>query len=161
MSGFPYEDILKFPYPNPEIEKDFPDKVLRAAQFAPFAALTGHDAAVAETARITQRRQELDEDTKAQLDVRIRMLDDAMGEHRLVSVTYFVPDERKEGGCYRTYTGVVVSIKSYERQITFADGTEIPIDRVVALEGELFEAFLEENEDYENLQDYCDADGRI
>ncbi len=151
MTENPYQDILNFPYPNPEIEKDFPDKVLRAAQFAPFAALTGHDAAVAETARITQRRQELDEDVKTQLDMKIRRLDDAMGEHRTVSVTYFQPDERKEGGQYLTYTGVVVGIKMFERMMVFADGTLIPVDEVIALEGELFDEFMEEGGVCENL----------
>jgi len=53
MNDFQYNDILNIPYPNPEIEKDFPDKILRAAQFAPFAALTGYDEAVEETARLT------------------------------------------------------------------------------------------------------------
>lgn len=151
MSESLYQDMLNLPYPNPEIERDFPDKVLRAAQFAPFAALTGYDDAVAETARLTQRRQELDEDTKAQLDLRIRMLDDALGEHRTVSVTYFQPDERKEGGRYLTHTGTVVSIKTFERMMVFADGTLIPIDEVIALEGELFDEFTEEDRFYENL----------
>ncbi len=139
MNGFPYKDILDQPYPNPEVERDFPDKVLRAAQFAPFAALTGHDAALEETARLTEKRIELNEDAKAELDARIRMLDDAMGEHQEISVTYFIEDQRKEGGSYRTYTGVVVGIKAYEREMVFADGTRIPIEDVVAIEGELFD----------------------
>ena len=64
MNEFQYDDILNYQYPNPEIEKDFPDKILRAAQFAPFAALTGHDEAVKETARLTDQRIELDEYAK-------------------------------------------------------------------------------------------------
>ena len=64
MSNFEFEDILNMQYPNPEIEKDFPDKILRAAQFAPFAALTGYDEAVIETARLTDSKLELDEYTK-------------------------------------------------------------------------------------------------
>ncbi len=151
MSEELYQDMLNLPYPNSEIERDFPDKVLRAAQFAPFAALTGYDAAVAETARITQRRQELDEDAKVQLDVKIRMLDDAMGEQQAVSITYFQPDKRKEGGRYLTQTGVVVCIKNFERLMIFADGTQIPIDDVISLEGELFDEFSKEGEEYENL----------
>ena len=146
-----YGDMLNLPYPNPEIERDFPDKVLRAAQFAPFAALTGYDAAVEEVARLTEPRQALNEDAKAQLDMRIRMLDDAMGVHRTVSVTYFEPDQRKEGGRYLTYTGTVVGIKTYERMMVFADGTQISIDQVSALEGELFDEYKEEDGWYENL----------
>ena len=61
MSKFQYDDILNMPYPNPEIEKDFLDKILRSAQFAPFAALTGHDEAIEETARLTDSKVELDE----------------------------------------------------------------------------------------------------
>ena len=68
MSNFEFQDILNMQYPNPEIEKDFPDKILRAAQFAPFAALTGYDEAVIETARLTDSKLELDEYTKEELN---------------------------------------------------------------------------------------------
>ena len=74
MNNFQYNDILNMPYPNPEIEKDFPDKILRAAQFAPFAALTGYDEAVEETARLTDSKLELDEYQKAELNDKLLFL---------------------------------------------------------------------------------------
>ena len=139
--GFPYEDILEQAYPNPDVERDFPDQVLRAAQFAPFAALTGHDAAVAETARLTERQMELNEDAKAELDRRIRILDNTAGECQEISVTYFRPDEKKEGGVYLVYSGLVTGVKDYERTLIFADGTEIFLDSIVSIEGEIFDEF--------------------
>ena len=74
MREFQYDDILNMPYPNPEIEKDFPDEILRAAQFAPFAALTGFDEAVEETARLTDSKLELDEYQKAELNDKIKFI---------------------------------------------------------------------------------------
>lgn len=81
MSNFEFEDILNMQYPNSEIEKDFPDKILRAAQFAPFAALTGYDEAVIETARLTDRKLELDEYTKEELNRKLNFM--AKLEHTL------------------------------------------------------------------------------
>ncbi len=145
MAQFSYEDILNLTYPDLEIEKDFPDKVLREAQFAPFAALTGHDAAVEETARLTERRVELNEDAKAELDRKIRMLSNPERAYQEITVTYFRPDEKKEGGSYHAYTGVAVDIRDYERELVFADGMRIPIEAVIALEGELFDQYYEED----------------
>ena len=77
MSNFQYDDILNMQYPNPEIEKDFPDKILRAAQFAPFAALTGYDEAVEETARLTDSKIELDEYQKSELNDKLQFLNNS------------------------------------------------------------------------------------
>lgn len=74
MSEFKYNDILNMQYPNPEIEKDFPDKILREAQFAPFAALTGYDDTIAETARRTDSKLELDEYEIEKLNVKLQYL---------------------------------------------------------------------------------------
>ena len=147
MKQFPYEDILNQSYPTPEIEKDFPDRVLREAQFSPFAALTGHDAAVEEMARITQKRQELDEDAKTELDRKIRRLDDAAGQCQEITVTYYCADERKEGGAYFRYVGLVTDIRDYERKLVFADGTEIPMEDIVEIEGDIYDEFLNEQEE--------------
>ena len=93
MSEFRYNDILNMPYPNPEIEKDFPDKILRAAQFAPFAALTGYDEAVEETARLTDSKVELDEYQKVELNEKLQFLGNSEDDDE-VSITYFVPDKK-------------------------------------------------------------------
>ena len=137
MSEFRYNDILNMPYPNLEIEKDFPDKILRAAQFAPFAALTGYDEAVEETARLTDAKLELDEYQKAELNDKLQFLNNSE-EDEEVCITYFVPDKRKSGGAYITKKGIVLKVREYEKDVVMDDGTEIPIDDIFAIEGNKF-----------------------
>ena len=138
MSDFKYIDILNMQYPNPEIEKDFPDKILREAQFAPFAALTGHDEAIAETARQTDSKIELDEYEAAELNEKLRYLDNSEKMEK-VSITYFVPDKKKSGGAYITKTGVVIKVREYEKDVVMEDGSKIPIDDIFAIDGNQFE----------------------
>ena len=137
MSKFEYDDILNMPYPNPEIEKDFPDEILRAAQFAPFAALTGHDEAIEEAARLTDSKVELDEYQKAELNDKIQFINNSDTDEE-VSITYFVPDKRKSGGAYITKRGIVVKVREYEKDVVMDDGIEIPIDDIFAIEGNHF-----------------------
>ena len=137
MSEFQYNDILNMPYPNPEIEKDFPDKILRSAQFAPFAALTGHDEAIEETARLTDSKVELDEYQKAELNDKIQIINNSDIDEE-VSITYFVPDKKKSGGAYITKRGIVLKVREYEKDIVMDDGTEIPIDDIIEINGEFF-----------------------
>ena len=99
-----YDDIIDLPHPTSKKHPRMPVRD-RAAIFSPFAALAGHGAAIAETARLTQRRIELDEDGKALLDERQRILEEAAASHPEVTVTYFQPDAKKEGGRYVTVTG--------------------------------------------------------
>ena len=137
MSDFRYNDILNMPYPNPEIEKDFPDKVLHAAQFAPFAALTGYDEAVEETARLTDSKVELDEYQKAELNDKLQFINNSE-DNEDVCITYFVPDKRKSGGAYITKKGIVLKVREYEKDVVMEDGTEIPIDNIIEIEGNQF-----------------------
>ena len=137
MSKFQYDDILNMPYPNPEIEKDFPDKILRSAQFAPFAALTGHDEAIEETARLTDTKAELDEYQKAELNDKLQFLNNSDTDEE-VSITYFVPDKKKSGGAYIAKRGIVLKVREYEKDVVMDDGSEIPIDDIFAIEGNQF-----------------------
>ena len=137
MSIFEFEDILNMQYPNPEIEKDFPDKILRAAQFAPFAALTGFDEEVEETARLTDSKVELDEYQKAELNDKLLFLNNSEDDEE-VSITYFVPDKKKSGGAYITKKGIVLKIREYEKDVVMDDGSEIPIDDIIAIDGNPF-----------------------
>ncbi len=137
MSNFEYDDILNMTYPNTEIEKDFPDEILRAAQFAPFAALTGHDEAIGETARLTDSKVELDEYQKAELNDKLQFLNNSEDDEE-VRITYFVPDKRKSGGAYITKKGIVLKVREYEKDVVMDDGTEIPIDDIFAIEGNQF-----------------------
>ena len=110
MTG-PYDDMLNLPHPTSRRHSRM-SRSDRAAQFAPFAALSGHGTAIAETARLTERRIELDEDVKAALDFKQQMLMDRIDEHPDVSVTWFQPDGKKDGGRYVTtvsYTHLVTS----------------------------------------------------
>ena len=132
-----YEDIMDRPH---HISKKHPQMSMseRAAQFSPFAALTGYDAAVEETARLTDRRIELDEYEARHLDERIQKLSEHLQEHPKISITYFLPDARKDGGEYVTVTGSVKKMDPYERRIVLMDGTLIPIHEVIKIDGELF-----------------------
>ena len=134
----PYEDILHLPHPT---SKNHPRMSIhdRAAQFSPFAALTGHAAAIAETARLTDRKMELDEDTRAELDRRQAILLEHISERPEVTITWFRPDERKEGGAYVTTTGRLKKIDQVERILVLMDGTNIPLEDVAALESDCFQ----------------------
>lgn len=134
-----YEDILHLPHP---ISRRHPQMPLadRAAQFAPFAALTGHEDAVRETARLTDSRVELDEGQREKLDQRLSLLLQAMGENPglepEVTITYFKPDEKKAGGAYVSVYGQVKKVDEYRRVILLKDGTALPMDEIVRMEGE-------------------------
>ena len=108
----------------------------RAAQFSPFAALTGLDAALRETARLTDQRITLDEYEQAALDETLQTVRDALTkkEHPTVEVCYFVPDTRKAGGAYCTVTGVVKKMAEFEGLLIMADGTEVPMGEISVLE---------------------------
>ena len=110
----------------------------RAAQFAPFAALTGHDEAIKETARLTDDYMEMGEDRLGELSAKIQLLIDKLSEQPEITVVYFIPDVRKSGGSYAEKTGIVRIIDEYERKLVFYDGDKILIDRVADFKGEIF-----------------------
>ena len=105
----------------------------RAAQFSPFAALVGYDDAVAETARLTDSKAELTEDEMSELNANLNRLLDSLNEQRSISVTYFVPDEKKSGGNYVEKVGVVRIIDSYAGELVFTDGVRIVVADMSAL----------------------------
>ena len=130
-----YDDIINLPHPT---SANHPRMSLydRAAQFSPFAALTGHDAAIKETARLTEQKIELSEDTISRLNEKLQIVADHLETE--VTITYFVPDERKSGGAYVSYTGIVRRIDDYEHTLIMTDKTVIPIEQVSEIESELF-----------------------
>ena len=132
-----YEEIINLPH---HVSKTRPQMPMsdRAAQFAPFAALTGYDSAIKETGRLTDERIELDEEALTALNMRYQLLMDALNEEPEVEITYFKPDERKTGGEYISVTGAVKKIDDFERLITMQDGMKIPMDDVLSIDGELF-----------------------
>ena len=106
----------------------------RAAQFSPFAALVGYDDAVAETARLTDSRLELTEDEMFELNVNLNRLLDSLDEQPQISVTYFVPDEKKSGGKYVEKQGVVRIFDSYSQELVFKDRFRINIQDIIKIE---------------------------
>ena len=124
-----YDDIIDLPH---HVSEKHPQMPLheRAAQFSPFAALTGYGAAVDETARRTDSRIELSDDAIAEIDETLS----ALRPGDAVRLKYFVPDERKAGGAYVTAEGTVRKLRAQERLIALADGAEIPFDDVVGVE---------------------------
>ncbi len=130
-----YDDIINLPHPT---SVNHPRMSLydRAAQFSPFAALTGHDAAIKETARLTEHKIELSEDTISRLNEKLQIVSDHLETE--VTITYFVPDERKSGGAYVSHTGTVRKIDDYEHTLVMTDKTVIPIEQISEIESELF-----------------------
>ena len=102
----------------------------RAAQFAPFAALTGYEAAVGETARLTSERRELDAQEAEELNRRLAALISLLPDRPEATLEYFVPDDRKAGGAYVTITGLVRHVSVPEKTLVMEDGTVIPLDDV-------------------------------
>jgi len=111
----------------------------RAAQFAPFAALTGYGEVIDETARPTEERRELAEDARALLNMRLQSLVAHLKEHPPVTVVFFVPDRRKQGGSYRRVSGRLAAIMQAERTLCLADGTSIPMGELVAIDSPLLD----------------------
>ena len=105
----------------------------RAAQFSPFAALVGYGDAVAETARLTDSKVELTEDEMSELNADLNRLLDSLDERPQISVTYFVPDEKKSGGKYVEKLGVVRIYDSYSQELVFTDGMRIAVADMSAL----------------------------
>ena len=128
-----YEDIIGLPH---HVSTVHPQMSIydRAAQFSPFAALTGHEAAIQETARLTEEQAELNEDKKEELNEKLQELIAHAEEHPTVTVTYFKPDDRKEGGKYETVTRTFRKIRDYDKMFILEDGTGIACDMIYELE---------------------------
>ncbi|MBP3831938.1 MAG: hypothetical protein ILA02_06165 [Clostridia bacterium] len=132
-----YEDIINLPH---HISKKHPQMTMesRAAQFAPFAALVGYEDAVEETARLTTKRIELNEEEKNILDMKLQMLKEQMHVqiYPEISVMYFVPDLKKEGGKYIKISGTIKKIDEYKQLLILDDKTQIPISEIISIVGD-------------------------
>lgn len=128
-----YDDIIHLPHHQSGTR---PHMSLhdRAAQFSPFAALTGYDAAVEEAARLTEQKLELSEEAKAAIGAKLTEIKEHIKERPEVTVTYFVPDERKAGGTYVTVTGTVRRIDEFERVVVMQDQSRVGIDDIIVLQ---------------------------
>ncbi len=137
-----YEDIIYLPH-HVSTKHPHMSAIDRAAQFSPFAALTGYSEAIKETARLTGERVELDEYTKDALSDRLQIIADRINEHLEIVITYFRPDAKKNGGTYITTISTVKKIDEYERVIVMTDGTEVPIDEIISIDGQIFKTICD------------------
>ena len=133
-----YDDMLNMPH---HVSPTRPRMSLydRAAQFAPFAALTGFGASITEAGRVLQRRIDLGEAEAAELSEKLRILEERQSEQPEISVTWFIPDERKEGGRYETAEGHLRRIEPAEYVLTFTDGRVFDIDDIICIDAPMFE----------------------
>lgn len=124
-----YDDIIGLPH---YVSQKRPKMSMhdRAAQFSPFAALTGYEEAVAETARLTDSKLIPDEEKSEELDRTIRLILDNIGSFPEITVLYFIPDQRKNGGKYEEYTGFLRAFNEYDRMFIFGDGKKIAVNDI-------------------------------
>ena len=127
-----YDDIINLPHHE---SKKHPRMSLeaRSAQFAPFAALTGYDEAIRETARQTDKRIEINEELKRILNEKLQLIKKIIHTKPKIIVTYFVPDSKKEGGKYITVTGNVIKIDEYKKKMILENNLEIPILEIIEI----------------------------
>jgi len=137
MPDHPYADIIDLPH---HISKVHPHLSMhqRAAQFSPFAALVGYEDVIEETRRQTDLKRELDETEKAELDRKLSVIASRLAEKPIVVIEYFVPDKTKAGGEYVFKSGTVVKILQVQKKLVLGDGTEIRIEDIADISGELF-----------------------
>ena len=124
-----YDDILYMSHPVSKRHRQM-SRIERAAQFSPFAALTGYEAVVKEAARMTENKRELDEEERRKLDNIIHFLQSRGSEKLEVSIRYFEPDDRKEGGSYREVEGCVKVFDYNKRSLVLEDGFEISVEMI-------------------------------
>ena len=142
LTGNPrrYDDMIGLPRPVSRFHPPMA-RSKRAAQFAPFDALTGFDEAIREAERETEEKKELSEDEIEMMDVRLAVIGQHIKEHPSVAVTYFVPDTKKTGGRYVTVSGKVKMLDGVKRVMLLSDGTRIPIGDIGYIEGDIFRMF--------------------
>lgn len=128
-----YDSIVNLPHHVSRTRPRMPMSD-RAAQFAPFAALTGYDSAIRETGRLTDEKIELDEEALTALDMKFQLLMKAIDEEPEASVTYFKPDQRKDGGAYLTETGKIGKIDEYQRLVIMRSCVRIPMDDILQID---------------------------
>ncbi len=132
-----YNDIINLPHYRSK-KRPHMSAHDRAAQFSPFSALTGHDEAIKETARLTDKKIELDETTKTMLNEKFNFIMEHIYEQPEITVTYFIPDTLKDGGMYVDFVGKVKKYDYLNRILHFTDNTEIKVDDILEIESKIF-----------------------
>lgn len=132
-----YDDIVHLPH-HVSSTRPRMSAIDRAAQFSPFAALTGYDTSIKESARLTDARIELDDSQKEEIGEKLRLVTGQLDADAEIKITYFLPDAKKSGGKYVLATGTVKKVDEYERMIIMGDGKQIPIDEVIDVDCDVF-----------------------
>ena len=141
MDKFPYEDIIMLPYSGIK-NKEHMSLYERAAQFSAFRALTGFEEAVVEKSRHTERKIEIDDDLKTDINLKLTVLSNSLDNMPDVSITYFLKDKKKQGGKYVTKSGIIASVNDFKKLVVMADGAEIPIENILFIESELTDSLF-------------------
>lgn len=131
-----YDDIINLSRPVSKRPKMTLEQ--RSAQFAPFAALTGYEGQIKETARLTSKKIEIDDELKSILDNKLQIIEDNLDKEPLISIKYFIPDLKKEGGFYQRITGKVTKIDKYKKLIIVDKKITISILDIIEITGDIF-----------------------
>ncbi len=135
-----YDEIINMEHPEPKCHERMSIEA-RAAQFAPFAALTGYEDEVKETARLTDKKIILDDEAKLILDDKLNIIENNIINEPEISFTYFIEDTRKDGGSYNNILGIVKKIDKIKRLVIFKDNTKILVDNIIDIESEIFKFY--------------------
>lgn len=135
-----YDDIINFSRPKSKHSKMTLEQ--RSAQFAPFSALTGYEGQIKETARLADKRLELDEEAKSILDTKIQIIKEKIAQQPQIEITYFVPDNKKDGGRYETVNSIIRKIDEYYNKIIMNNGISIDIGEIIDIQGDIFNNIL-------------------
>lgn len=130
-----YDKIINLPHYEPKYHQRM-SIYNRAAQFAPFAALTGYEDAVSETGRLTENEKLLNDDLKNVIDMKLQIIEEHIKDNQSINVLYFVKDKRKAGGKYIEYIGNVKRIDKINQEIIFKDNTRICFDKILDIKAE-------------------------
>lgn len=133
ISNGKYDDIINMPH---HVSKKHPRMSLenRSAQFAPFAALTGYEEEVEETARTTDKRIEITDEIKNTINMRLKIIQEKLYTKPKVTITYFIPDNKKEGGNYKKVTSNLLKIDKYKQLIILKDKIEVPVNSIIDMD---------------------------
>ena len=145
-NDYKYGDIINLPHHVSKKHTQL-SRANYAAQFSPFAALSGYDGIVAEVARFTDERVELGDKENDILNAKLQVIGDHIKEYPEIKVTYFVKDKKKSGGAYLQRNASIKRIDDVERIMYFTDGTNLPIDDITDMQGEIF--WVLESADYD------------
>ena len=134
-----YKDIIDLPHKQSS-KRPHMSLADRAAQFAPFSALTGYDDAIIETGRLTDKKIELSEEALDLLNAKYQILISHLADNPEIVLTYFVPDKNKSGGAYIEKQGIVKKLDTFDRLIILCDGTKILMDDILTMSGDIFDS---------------------